>query len=142
LQHPRHDVYIVKKESKNVPLLDGLLPVTPSDSDSVDKVALLGLVSESASLVGSRGSGSSVDDSELSVLPAPDRDGRSCRMRQGGETGRRRGGFGFGRRRIPAKGWERDVQEVEKGFDRRVRMSCRVQRVGFEYVCKRKSWKA
>jgi len=53
-------------------LLDGLLPVTPSDSNSVDKVALLGLVSESTSLVGSRRSGSSVNDSELSVLPAPD----------------------------------------------------------------------
>lgn len=50
---------------------DGLLPVTSSDSDSVDYVALLGLVTQSSSLVGSGRSGCSVDDGELSVLPTP-----------------------------------------------------------------------
>ena len=51
-------------------LRDGLLPVSSSDSHSVDEVALLGLVAQSPSLVRSRGSRSSVDDGELSVLPA------------------------------------------------------------------------
>lgn len=50
---------------------DGLLPVTSSDSDSVDDVALLGLVTQSSSLVGSGRSRCSVDDGELSVLPTP-----------------------------------------------------------------------
>lgn len=49
-----------------------LLPVTPPDPNTVNEVALLGLVSESPSLVGTRRSGSSVDDGELSVLPASD----------------------------------------------------------------------
>jgi hypothetical protein len=51
---------------------DRLLSVSSSDSDSVDNVALLGLVAQSSSLVGSRRSGCSVDDGELSVLPTPD----------------------------------------------------------------------
>lgn len=50
---------------------DGLLPVSSSDSDSVDHVALLGLVTQSSSLVGPGRSGRSVDDGELSVLPTP-----------------------------------------------------------------------
>jgi hypothetical protein len=50
---------------------DGLLSVSSSDSDSVDDVALLGLVTQSSSLVGSGRSGCSVDDGELSVLPTP-----------------------------------------------------------------------
>lgn len=49
-----------------------LLPVTPPDPNTVDEVALFGLVSESPSLVGTRRSRSSVDNSELSVLPASD----------------------------------------------------------------------
>lgn len=49
-----------------------LLPVTPPDPNTVNEVALLGLVSESPSLVGTRRSRSSVDDGELSVLPASD----------------------------------------------------------------------
>ena len=51
---------------------DRLLPVSSSNSDSVDEVTLLGLVTQSSGLVRSRRSGSSVDDSELSVLPASD----------------------------------------------------------------------
>ena len=40
----------------------GLLPVSPPDSDSVDEITLLGLVTQSPSLVGSRRSTSSVDN--------------------------------------------------------------------------------
>lgn len=50
----------------------GLLPVSSSNSDSVDHVALLGLVTQSSSLVGSRRSGRSVDNGELSELPTPE----------------------------------------------------------------------
>ena len=49
-----------------------LFPSTSANSDSVDDVSLLGLVTQSASLVGSRRSGCSVDDIELTVLPASD----------------------------------------------------------------------
>lgn len=47
-----------------------LLAVTPADTDTVDDVSLLGLVSETASLVRSRWAGSPVDNVELAVLPA------------------------------------------------------------------------
>lgn len=49
-----------------------LLSVSSSNSNSVDEVTLLGLVTQSSSLVRSRRSGSSVDNGELSVLPASD----------------------------------------------------------------------
>ena len=49
-----------------------LLPVSPPDSDSVDEVTLLGLVTQSPCLVGSRWSASSVDDCQLSVFPTSD----------------------------------------------------------------------
>ena len=67
-------------------LLDGLLSVSSSDSDPVDEVALLGLVTQSSRLVRSRRSRSSVDDSELTVLPAPEQYRRpesemECRQR-------------------------------------------------------------
>ena len=48
---------------------DGSLTATSSDSNSVDHVALLGLVSELSSLVGTGGSVNLVDNRELSVLP-------------------------------------------------------------------------
>ena len=48
---------------------DGSLTATSSDSNSVDHVALLGLVSELSGLVGSAGSVDLVNDGELSVLP-------------------------------------------------------------------------
>jgi hypothetical protein len=47
----------------------GLLPVSPPNSNPVDKVTLLGLVTQSPSLVGSGRSGCSVDNGELSVFP-------------------------------------------------------------------------
>lgn len=53
-------------------LRDGSLSATSSDSDSVDDETLLGLVTESSSLVGSRGSRGTVDDVLLSVFPASD----------------------------------------------------------------------
>ena len=50
---------------------DLLFPSTTSNTDTVDDVSLLCLVAQSASLVGSRRSGCSVNDIELTVLPAP-----------------------------------------------------------------------
>lgn len=51
---------------------DRSLSATSSDSDSVDDETLLGLVTESSSLVGSRRSRGTVDDVLLSVFPASD----------------------------------------------------------------------
>lgn len=48
---------------------DGSLAATASDSDSVDHVALLGLVSELPGLIGAAGSVALVDHRELSILP-------------------------------------------------------------------------
>ena len=48
---------------------DRSLAATTSDSDSVDHVALLGLVAELAGLISAGGSVALVDDGELSVLP-------------------------------------------------------------------------
>ena len=48
---------------------DGSLAATSPDSDSVDHVALLGLVTELSGLVNATGSVDQVDDGELSVLP-------------------------------------------------------------------------
>ena len=47
---------------------NGSLTTTTTDADSVDHVSLLGLVAQTASLVGSRGAGSAVDNIELSVM--------------------------------------------------------------------------
>ena len=49
---------------------DVLLAVTPANSHTVDDVALLGLVAQSASLVRAGGTGNTVDDVQLTVLPA------------------------------------------------------------------------
>ena len=51
---------------------DWLLAVTTADTDAVDNIALLGLVSEAASLVRARGAGCTVDDVQLTVLPTAD----------------------------------------------------------------------
>ena len=49
---------------------DVLLAVTTTDTNTIDNVALLGLVAETAGLVGARGTRGSVDDLQLAVLPA------------------------------------------------------------------------
>ena len=49
---------------------DVLLAVTAADTDTVDNVALLGLVAKTASLVGAGGAGCAVDDVQLTVFPA------------------------------------------------------------------------
>jgi hypothetical protein len=49
-----------------------LLPVSSANTDTVDEVALLGLVPQTTSLVGSRRAGCTVADGELTVLPASD----------------------------------------------------------------------
>ena len=53
----------------NNTLGDGSLAATTSDSNSVDNVALLGLVSELSGLIGTGRSVDLVNDGELSVLP-------------------------------------------------------------------------
>ena len=53
----------------NDTLGDGSLAATSSDSDSVNHVALLGLVAELSGLIGAAGSVALVNDGELSVLP-------------------------------------------------------------------------
>ena len=47
---------------------DGPLAATTADAHAVDDIALLGLVTETASLVEARGAGSAVDDIQLSEL--------------------------------------------------------------------------
>lgn len=49
---------------------DVLLPVTAADANTVDNIALLGLVAETTGLVGARGTRGTVDDVQLTVLPA------------------------------------------------------------------------
>jgi len=51
-------------------LVDGLFAVTAANTDTVDDVTLLGLVTETASLVGAGRPRGAVADVELSVLPA------------------------------------------------------------------------
>ena len=53
-----------------------LLAVTPPHTDAVDNVALLGLVTETAGLVGAGRARGAVDDVELAVLPAPMHEGQ------------------------------------------------------------------
>jgi len=48
------------------------LAVTPPDTDTVDNIALLGLVTKTASLVRAGRTGGTVDDVQLTVLPAAD----------------------------------------------------------------------
>ena len=60
---------LVDRLAVNDSLGDGSLTATTSDSNSIDDVALLGLVSELSCLVSSAGSVDHVDDGELSVLP-------------------------------------------------------------------------
>lgn len=60
-------------------LRDMLLAVSTPDTDTVDDIALLGLVAQAASLVRTRGTGCAVDHVELAVLPAPmDIQSRQC----------------------------------------------------------------
>ena len=49
---------------------DLLLAVAAADTDTVDNVALLGLVAETAGLVRTRGTRGTVDDVQLTILPA------------------------------------------------------------------------
>jgi len=51
-------------------LWNGLFAVTPADTDAVDEIALLGLVAQTASLVGARRTGCTVNDIELAIFPA------------------------------------------------------------------------
>ena len=49
-------------------LRSGPLAATTADADAVDNVALLGLVPETAGLVGARGTAGAVDDLQLAKL--------------------------------------------------------------------------
>lgn len=53
-------------------LRDRLLAVSTAHADTVDHVALLGLVAQAACLVWTRGTRGAVDDVELAVFPATD----------------------------------------------------------------------
>lgn len=50
----------------------GLFPVSTTNANTVDQVTLLGLVPQTAGLVGTRRTGRSVNDGELTVFPASD----------------------------------------------------------------------
>ena len=52
--------------------MDGLFAVTAADTDTVDNVALLGLVPKTAGLVGAGRTRSTVDHVQLAVFPAAD----------------------------------------------------------------------
>lgn len=60
---------LVNGLSVNNTLGDGLLSATSSNSDSVDDISLLGLVTELSGLIDSAWSVNLVDNGELSVLP-------------------------------------------------------------------------
>ena len=51
---------------------DGLFPVTAANTNTVDDISLLSLVAKTASLVGTRRAGGTVDNIELAVFPASD----------------------------------------------------------------------
>jgi hypothetical protein len=46
----------------------GSLTVTTTNADTVDDITLLGLVTETTSLIGARGTGSTVNDIQLSIM--------------------------------------------------------------------------
>lgn len=56
--------------SVNLTLGNRSLTATTADANTVNDIALLGLVSQAAGLVGARGAGSAVDHVELAELPA------------------------------------------------------------------------
>ena len=61
----------VQQHTVSGTLRHGSLASTAADTDTVDDIALLGLVAETARLVGARGTRGAVDDVQLAVLPAP-----------------------------------------------------------------------
>jgi len=50
---------------------NGLFAVTPPDTDTVNEIALLSFVAETTGFVGARWTGSTMDNVQLTVLPAP-----------------------------------------------------------------------
>ncbi|GAO52167.1 hypothetical protein G7K_6251-t1 [Saitoella complicata NRRL Y-17804] len=69
----------------------GALATTAADADTVDDVSLLGLVTETAGLVGAGRTGSTVADRQLAVLPAADTEKEAVRPIVLGGKGRREG---------------------------------------------------
>lgn len=63
---------LVGRLTEGSTLVNGLFAVTTANTDTVDDVTLLGLVTETASLVGAGRPRGAVADVELSVLPAAD----------------------------------------------------------------------
>jgi len=57
--------------TKSSTLGNVLFAVTPPDTNTIDNITLLGLVTQSASLIGARRTGSTVNDLQLAVFPAP-----------------------------------------------------------------------
>ena len=71
---PRHlfnNQTILYTEDNSRTLGNVLLAVTTANADTVDDVALLSLVTEAASLVRAGGAGSTVNNVQLTVFPAP-----------------------------------------------------------------------
>lgn len=66
LHHPISRV--LESHTVSGTLGDRALAATTTDTDTVDHVALLGLVTKTASLVGARRTGSAVDNIELTEL--------------------------------------------------------------------------
>jgi hypothetical protein len=60
----------VSKNEDELTLRNGLFAVTPANTDSVDEIALLGLVSQTTSLVRTRRAGCTVYNVQLTVFPA------------------------------------------------------------------------
>jgi len=60
---------------------DRFFPISSSDTDTVDHVSLLGLVTETASFVGTRRAGGSVNYIKLAVLPAPNPEKKTKHIR-------------------------------------------------------------
>jgi len=56
---------------------NGLFAVTPPDTDAVDEVTLLGFVAETTGLVWAGRTGSTMDNVQLAVLPAPNAEEKS-----------------------------------------------------------------
>ncbi len=61
----------MKMFESRLTLGDGLFAVTPPDTHTVDEVALLSFVAETTGLVGARWTGSTMDNVQLAILPAP-----------------------------------------------------------------------
>jgi hypothetical protein len=59
-----------QEEQEELTLWNGLFAITPTNTNSVDEITLLGLVSQTTSLVGTRRTGCTVYNVQLTIFPA------------------------------------------------------------------------